>query len=70
MEIEVGKYRLVASSGRHIRMATFVVLDGRRVNFIERLPKRVAIANARYQLEGDGPVNFDAPNDDEDVRFD
>ena len=44
---KVETYRLVASNGRHIRLATKVTLaDGRVVKFMERMPKRAAIAQA------------------------
>jgi hypothetical protein len=52
-------YDLKASNGRHIRMATGVrFADGHTIRFMERMPKRAAIAagwRARANGIGDGP---------------
>lgn len=43
----VSTYRLTASNGRHIRIATMVTLaDGRVVRFMEKMSKREAIRQA------------------------
>lgn len=43
----VSSYRLVAGNGRPIRLATKVVfVDGTEVKFMERMPKKEAIAQA------------------------
>lgn len=48
----VETYPLTAANGRHIRQATKVTFpDGRVVKFGERVPKRMAIQQARELLE-------------------
>lgn len=48
----VKTYALKASNGRHIRMATKVVLpDGQEVRFIDKMSKKEAIENAKYQMD-------------------
>lgn len=48
---KVETYRLTAANGRHIRLATQVVLaNGEVVRFTERMPKRQALAQAAVEL--------------------
>jgi hypothetical protein len=48
---KVETYRLTASNGRHIRMATRVVLeDGQVINFTEKMSNRRAIQQAEFEL--------------------
>jgi predicted nucleic acid-binding protein len=48
---KVETYRLTAANGRHIRMATRVVLaNGEVINFIDRMSKRDALRNAEFEL--------------------
>lgn len=50
MNATVSTYRLQASNGRHIRIATKVVFaDGFTVRFIDRMPKGEAIRQAAAQ---------------------
>ena len=50
--MEAKTYNLTTSTGQHIRKATMVVLDdGREIRFTEKMSKRAAIRNAKYQLE-------------------
>lgn len=42
--MQVTSYRLTAANGRHIRMATKIILnDGKEVRFLEKLSRREAI---------------------------
>lgn len=42
--MKVENYKLTASNGKHIRIATKVILDnGEEIRFIERLSKKEAI---------------------------
>ncbi len=48
--MEASSYNLKASNGRHVRIATMVTFDdGRIIRFTERLSKREAIRQAKYQ---------------------
>jgi hypothetical protein len=48
---KVETYHLHAANGRHIRMATRVILEnGEVINFIERTSKRNALRNAEFEL--------------------
>ena len=50
-EMRVETYPLLASNGRYIRKATVVIAkDGRTVRFIDLVPKRLAIKQARSLL--------------------
>jgi hypothetical protein len=45
---EVTSYNLTASNGRHIRVATRVILsNGHTIDFMERMSKREAIRQAQ-----------------------
>jgi hypothetical protein len=47
-------YRLAAANGRHIRIATRVILEnGEVISFMDRLTKRQAIAQAAIELRPD-----------------
>ncbi len=61
MDADVSTYKLKASNGRHIRLATAVTFpDGRVVRFIDRLGKREAIRQAAAVRELDeGRNNLD-----------
>lgn len=49
--MKVETYRMVASNGKHIRMATKVVLpNGQEMRFIDKLSKREALNAAREQI--------------------
>ena len=48
----VKTYRLVASNGRHIRMATKVILpDGSEIKFLDKLSHREAIEQAKLEMD-------------------
>lgn len=51
----VSTYRLIASNGRHIRMATQVACpDGTVVRFMERMSKREAIRQVEQTRRKEG----------------
>lgn len=48
----VGTYAMKAMTGKHIKMATKVTSpSGKTVHFVEKIPKGVAIEQAKYQLK-------------------
>jgi hypothetical protein len=49
--MKVENYHLHASNGKHIRIATKVILeDGREIRFLERLSKKQAIRSAQFEI--------------------
>lgn len=51
MKMKVAEYEMRASNGKHIRIATKVILeDGSEMRFIDRLSKREALKQATEQI--------------------
>jgi hypothetical protein len=49
---EIGTYRLITPKGRHIRIATKVILpDGREIRFMDKLSKKEAIRQAENLIK-------------------
>jgi hypothetical protein len=48
----VKNYTLKAANGKHVRVATMVVLDnGKEIKFMEKMSKKEAIRNAQFYMD-------------------
>lgn len=46
----VKTYTMKTASGKNIRQATMVIIDGREIRFTEKMSKKEAIKNALHQI--------------------